>query len=218
MSARTPSQPGWQGVFDAVLEPSRIAKDLRELTRAHRIALAEHRKELRQHSRALRFKRRTAQALVAPPGPRVPAPPQRLRAGAPGAPDVARLIVAQRQMLTLLPQVEALAPSAAHELRRATSAAAPALATLVDRLAALDDVIRRLRTGPGAATARETAAAIVHRLRTGVAAYERLVHAAISMLAAPDPDQDVAQVLAPAVLGLESYAHGLHHSARALEN
>lgn len=215
MSAHQQWQPPWVGVVDAMLEPSRVARDLRELTKAHRTSLAEYRKELRRHKRAQRFKR--GAAATAPIGPRIPAPPQRLRAGAPGAHEVGRLIVAQRQMMTVLAQVEALAPAAAAELCRATATAAPALAAQVDRLASLDDVIRRLRTGEGAAAARESASAITHRLRGGVAAYERLVHAAITMLAAPDPAHDVVEQVTPAVLGLESYAHGLHQSARALE-
>ncbi|MEI7779207.1 MAG: hypothetical protein WCJ42_07245 [Actinomycetes bacterium] len=227
MSAQLPPRPagtgglngtssGWHGVVDAVLEPSRIARDLRELTKAHREALVEHRREMRRHRRAVRFRTRRSDPIPTPEGPRVPPPPQRLRLGAPGAAEVSRLIRAQRQMLTLVPQVERLHAGAAIELRRAQSAAAPVLLAQVERLAALDDVMRRVRNTDAAHTARQSADAILLRLRTGVAAYERLVQAGITMLAAPDLTHDAGEVLSPAVLGLTSYAHGLHHSAKAL--
>jgi hypothetical protein len=214
----SPTGPAWLGIVDAVLEPSRVARDLRDLTKAHRAALIQHRRELRRHRRVTRFRLGRGVPIAPPEGPRVPAPPQRLRVGAPGAAEVSRLIRAQRQLLTLMPQLERLSTGAAAELRRAQTSAAPVLQAQVDRLAALDEVMRRVRSGDAAVAARESADAILQRLRAGVAAYERLVHGAIAMLAAPDPTHDASEVLSPAVMGLTSYAHGLQHSARALGN
>ncbi len=129
--------------------------------------------------------------------------------GAVGGTAAERLAVVDDSLKRLLPQVERLHPQAGAELRRAVNGSGPLLRQQVERLAVLDRVGRDLVGSPAAEAATNAAAQVATRLETGVGAYERLLAAAAAVLGAPDVGRTAAEVVAPAVEGMQAYAHGL---------
>jgi hypothetical protein len=151
-----------------------------------------------------------------PPPPRpmaVPPPPVVLPAGTRGYEDAERLLRVRVQLVNLVPPVSRLHPDAGDELARADAESAPALGALVERLGVLSRIEREMPGTDAAAAAAASAEGVRARLVTGVEAYERLIAAAASMLAAPDLGTSAEQVLGPAVDALTAYAEGLSVSA-----
>lgn len=153
---------------------------------------------------------------VPPPEPRLPLPPPPpLRPGARGQVESAQLAQLRIQLAQVVPLVERLHPGAAEELRRADAEAAPPLGALVERLAVLDRMERDMHGTQAAAAAAAAAEQIRSRLAAGCATYERLLAAAATLLAAPDPVRSTDEVLAPALEAMSAYASGLAASAEA---
>jgi hypothetical protein len=92
-------------------------------------------------------------------------------------------------------------------LQAAAEKATPALHDLADRLAILNRL--RATSGEPAASADAAARTVAARLADGVTAYERLIAASASLLAAPDPGSSVEELIGPAVQGLTAYTLGL---------
>ena len=144
-----------------------------------------------------------------PPTP-PPEPLPALGPADPGADAIARLGRAEMSLAEMVPAAARVHPGAAAELRAAAEAATPALHDLAQRLS----ILNRLRrtSGEPAASADAAAHTVAARLAEGVNAYERLIAAAASLLAAPDPGRSVAGVVEPAVEGLTAYTLGLQHA------
>lgn len=145
-----------------------------------------------------------------PPVPRLPPlPPARLRPGARGADLADRVANALMHLYDLVPNVGRLYPQAGAELWRAVSAVEPLLRGQVERLASLDRIEWQMPGSRAAVAAIEAGNEIAGRLREGADALEDLIGASARMLAAPDIVDGVSEVLAPAIVSLEAYAHGL---------
>ena len=138
-----------------------------------------------------------------------PAPPLRLRLGARGATEANRVAEALLTLYDLGPNVARLSPDAGLELWRAVSDVEPLLRGQVERLASLDRLILSMPGSRAAEAAESASQEIVVRVRAGAAALEELLAASIGLLAAPDIADAVPDVLAPAILSLQAYAHGL---------
>ena len=158
---------------------------------------------------------RRLRGYPAPPNP-LPEPLPALGRSDPGADAIVRLGRAEMSLAELVPAAARVHPGAAAELRDAAEAATPALHDLAERLA----ILNRLRrtSGEPAASADAAAHTVASRLAEGVTAYERLIAAAASLLAAPDPGRSIDEVVEPAVQGLTAYRLGLQHADDALRD
>jgi hypothetical protein len=64
-----------------------------------------------------------------------------------------------------------------------------------------------------ATSAQHASVEVAARLREGVEAYEGLVAAAAELIAAPDLNRSVVEVVGPAVLDVQAYTGGLRKAA-----
>lgn len=145
-----------------------------------------------------------------PPVPRLPPlPPARLRPGARGADLAVRVANALLHLYDLVPSVARLYPQAGTELWRAVSTVEPLLRGQVERLASLDRIEWEMPGSRAAVAAVDASNEIAGRLREGADALEDLIGASARMLAAPDIVDGVSEALAPAIISLDAYAHGL---------
>jgi hypothetical protein len=158
-----------------------------------------------------REKRQTLQAPAMPELPPMPVEP--LPAGTPGAEEVARWARAAQRWDDLLPLVDGMHPDAGQQLRRALSEVDPALRVLVERLGTLHRTAAQMPGTAAATSAHHASREVAARLREGVEAYEGLVAAAAELIAAPDLNRSVVDVVGPAVLEVQSYTSGLRSAA-----
>lgn len=158
-----------------------------------------------------REKRQTLQAPAMPELPAMPIEP--LPAGTPGADEVARWSRAAHRWDEMLPLVDQLHPDAGTQLRRALQEVDPALRSLVERLGTLYRTSQQMPGTQAAAAAHRASIEVAHQLRDGVEAYEGLVAAAAELIAAPDLNRSVTEVVGPAVLDVQAYTSGLRRAA-----
>jgi hypothetical protein len=146
--------------------------------------------------------------------PELPAMPiEPLPAGTPGADEVARWSRAAHRWDEMLPLVDQLHPDAGAQLRRALQEVDPALRSLVERLGTLYRTSQQMPGTQAAAAAHRASIEVAHQLRDGVEAYEGLVAAAAELIAAPDLNRSVTEVVGPAVLDVQAYTSGLRRAA-----
>lgn len=141
------------------------------------------------------------------PPPQVPlpaVPPPLLAPGTVGAEECAEVLRAESQLHAMLPAVDALHTGAGDSLRATLNSVEPRMHGLIERLELVAgiDAIR----APQAAEAAET---LRRRLGQGALAYDRLIDATATLLAAPDPAGTATDSLAIATAELEAYAAGL---------
>ena len=86
----------------------------------------------------------------------------------------------------------------------------PLLRGQVERLASLDRIEWEMPGSRAAVAAVEAGVVVTGRLRAGADALEELLAAAARMLAAPDIGDGVPDALAPAIMSLEAFTHGLN--------
>lgn len=154
--------------------------------------------------------------LQAPPMPELPPMPiEPLPAGTPGSDEIARWARAAQAWDGMLPLVDQMHPDAGRELRRALQEVDPALRSLVERLGTLYVTTQQMPGTQAAISAQRASYDVAVRLREGVEAYEGLVAAAAELIAAPDLNRSVTEVIGPAVLDVQSYTAGLRHAAGA---
>lgn len=158
-----------------------------------------------------REKRQTLQAPAMPELPAMPVEP--LPAGTPGADEVARWSRAAHRWDEMLPLVDHMHPDAGEQLRRALREVDPALRSLVERLGTLYRTSRAMPGTQAAAAAHRASIEVAGQLRDGVEAYEGLVAAAAELIAAPDLNRSVTEVVGPAVLDVQAYTSGLRKAA-----
>ena len=158
-----------------------------------------------------REKRQTLQAPAMPELPAMPVEP--LPAGTPGADEVARWSRAAHRWDEMLPLVDHMHPDAGEQLRRALREVDPALRSLVERLGTLYRTSREMPGTQAAAAAHRASIEVAGQLRDGVEAYEGLVAAAAELIAAPDLNRSVTEVVGPAVLDVQAYTSGLRKAA-----
>ncbi len=156
-------------------------------------------------------KREHLQAPALPELPPLPVEP--LPPGTPGADEVARWSRAAHQWDDLLPLVDQMHPDAGQQLRKALAEVDPALRSLVERLGTLYRTSQQMPGTQAAAAAHQASIEVAARLREGVEAYEGLVAAAAGLIAAPDLQQSVTQIVGPAVLEVQAYTSGLRKAA-----
>lgn len=154
------------------------------------------------------------ESLTAPAAPELPALPiEPLPAGTPGSDEVARWSRAAARWDELLPLVDQMSPDAGQQLRRALSEVDPALRSLVERLGTLYRTTQQMPGTQAATVAHRASVEVAARLRDGVEAYEGLVAAAAELIAAPDLNRSVVEVVGPAVLDVQAYTGGLRKAA-----
>lgn len=158
-----------------------------------------------------REKRQSMQPPVAPALPPLPIEP--LPAGTPGADEVARWSRAAHRWDEMLPLVDQMHPDAGTQLRKALQEVDPALRSLVERLGTLYRTSEQMPGTQAAAAAHRASIEVAHQLRDGVEAYEGLVAAAAELIAAPDLNRSVIEVVGPAVLDVQAYTSGLRRAA-----
>ena len=112
-----------------------------------------------------------------------------------------------------LPLVDQMHPDAGQQLRKALAEVDPALRSLVERLGTLYRTSQQMPGTQAAAAAHLASIEVAARLREGVEAYEGLVAAAAGLIAAPDLQQSVTQIVGPAVLEVQAYTSGLRKAA-----
>lgn len=158
--------------------------------------------------------REKRQTLEAPAMPELPAMPvEPLPVGTPGADEVARWSRAASRWNEMLPLVDQMHPEAGHQLRRALQEVDPALRSLVERLGTLYRTSQQMPGTQAAAAAHRASIEVAAQLRDGVEAYEGLVAAAAELIAAPDLNRSVTEVVGPAVLDVQAYTSGLRRAA-----
>lgn len=158
--------------------------------------------------------REKRQHLLPPPAPELPALPiEPLPAGTPGADEVARWSRAAHRWDEMLPLVDQMHPEAGEQLRRALREVDPALRSLVERLGTLYRTSQQMAGTQAAAAAHRASIEVAAQLRDGVEAYEGLVAAAAELIAAPDLNRSVTEVVGPAVLDVQAYTGGLRKAA-----
>lgn len=158
--------------------------------------------------------REKRQNLAPPPMPALPEMPvEALPAGTPGSDEVARWSRAAHRWDEMLPLVDQMHPDAGTQLRRALTEVDPALRSLVERLGTLYRTSREMPGTQAAAAAHRASVDVAAQLRDGVEAYEGLVAAAAELIAAPDLNRSVAEVVGPAVLDVQAYTSGLRRAA-----
>ena len=158
-----------------------------------------------------RARRRAKELEAHPPVPQLPPlPPARMRPGARGADQAERVANALMHLYDLVPNVGRLYPQAGQELWRAVSDVEPLLRGQVERLSSLDRIEWEMPGSTAAHAAIQAGSTVTGRLKEGADALEQLIAAAVHMLGAPDVGDDVPDTLAPAILGLEAFTHGLN--------
>jgi hypothetical protein len=158
--------------------------------------------------------REKRQTLQAPPMPELPPMPiEPLPAGTPGADEVTRWSRAAQRWDEMLPLVDQMHPDAGEQLRRALREVDPALRSLVERLGTLYRTSQQMPGTQAAAAAHRASIEVASQLREGVEAYEGLVAAAAELIAAPDLNRSVTEVVGPAVLEVQAYTGGLRKAA-----
>lgn len=158
--------------------------------------------------------REKRQSLAPPALPELPAMPvQALPAGTPGSDEVARWSRAAHRWDEMLPLVDQMHPDAGTQLRRALTEVDPALRSLVERLGTLYRTSQEMPGTQAAAAAHRASIDVASQLRDGVEAYEGLVAAAAELIAAPDLNRSVTEVVGPAVLDVQAYTSGLRRAA-----
>jgi hypothetical protein len=158
--------------------------------------------------------REKRQNLAPPPAPELPPlPVEPLPAGTPGADEVVRWSRAAHRWDDLLPLVDEMSPDAGQQLRRALTEVDPALRSLVERLGTLYRTTQQMPGTQAATAAHHASLEVAARLRDGVEAYEGLVAAATELIAAPDLNRSVVEVVGPAVLDVQAYTGGLRRAA-----
>lgn len=148
------------------------------------------------------------------PAPRESAPVMPAKAlprGAIGKEDVTRYLNTRTQVLQMQSGIRVIHPDAAIEMRAADSAAAPALNTLVERLAVLHDLRVQLPHTSAAHSAEAAALVISANLRAGCDGYDTLLAAAAKLMAAPGLDMN--SHLQSAADALIAYSFGLERAA-----
>ncbi|MEZ5184305.1 MAG: hypothetical protein R2720_01035 [Candidatus Nanopelagicales bacterium] len=156
-------------------------------------------------------KRQTLQPPAMPELPPLPIEP--LPPGTPGSDEVARWSRAAQRWDDLLPLVDQMHPEAGQQLRRALTEVDPALRSLVERLGTLYRTAQQMPGTQAATSAQHASVEVAARLRDGVQAYEGLVAAAAELIAAPDLNRSVVDVVQPAVLDVQAYTGGLRRAA-----
>ena len=146
--------------------------------------------------------------------PQITSPPALVRRGAIGYDSVARYTAVRVQTVQVIHAIEPLHHDAARELRAADSSVAPTLNTLAERLRVLDEMARRMPGTSAAENAQQASQAVSQQLDRGSAAYDVLLAAAARLLAEPDIDRPVSDVLEPAASALIAYAHGLQAASK----
>ncbi|HRY10632.1 MAG: hypothetical protein H6526_04360 [Actinobacteria bacterium] len=158
--------------------------------------------------------REKRQTLQAPPMPELPPMPvEPLPTGTPGSDEIARWSRAAHRWDDLLPLVDQMHPDAGLQLRKALADVDPALRSLVERLGTLYRTTQQMPGTQAATAAHHASIEVAARLREGVEAYEGLVAAAAELIAAPDLQQSVTQIVGPAVLDVQAYTSGLRKAA-----
>ena len=158
--------------------------------------------------------REKRQSMAPPAMPELPAMPiEPLPAGTPGADEVARWSRAASRWDDMLPLVDQMHPDAGSQLRRALREVDPALRSLVERLGTLYRTSQQMPGTQAAASAHRASIEVASQLRDGVEAYEGLVAAAAELIAAPDLNRSVTEVVGPAVLDVQAYTSGLRRAA-----
>lgn len=166
-----------------------------------------------------RAHRRVKTLEANPPVPQLPPlPPARMRPGARGADQAERVANALMQLYGIVPNVGQLYPQAGQELWRAVSDVEPLLRGQVERLSSLDRIESDMPGSHAARAAAQAGVVVTSRLHQGADALEDLIAAAARMLAAPDVGDGVPDTLAPAILSLEAYTHGLNAANAARLN
>lgn len=156
------------------------------------------------------------QTLAPPPMPQLPPMPiEALPAGTPGAEEVARWSRAAQRWDEMLPLVDQMHPDAGEQLRRALREVDPALRSLVERLGTLYRTSQQMPGTQAATAAHRASVEVAAQLRDGVEAYEGLVAAAAELIAAPDMNRSVTEIVGPAVLDVQAYTGGLRRAADA---
>ena len=145
---------------------------------------------------------RTAEPPAPLPLPPVPAPV--LPAGAVGAEEALALARAEHQLAAMIPAVWQLHEEAGRDLQDTMASVQPRMVRLIERLELVSTVDPL--AAPQAAQAAET---LRRRLAEGVRAYEHLIAATSTLLAAPDPTGHASESLEAATQNLEAYAAGL---------
>jgi hypothetical protein len=138
------------------------------------------------------------------PLPLPPLPPPVLPPGAVGAQEALDLARAEAQLYAMVPAVDHLHLGAGDTLRETLAAVQPRMHSLLERLELVSgiDAVR----APQAAEAAET---LRRRLVAGIRAYNDLIAATATLLAAPEPAGPASDHLAAAARDLEAYAAGL---------
>ncbi len=148
-----------------------------------------------------------------PPAPALPpVPPPVLPATAVGSEESAEVFRAEAQLVAMIPAVDQIHPEAGMALRTTMHAVQPRMHGLIERLELLSNV--DAMKAPQAAEAAET---LRRRLAEGAEAYDRLIAATVTLLAAPDPAGAANDSLSMAVYELESYAAGLAAASEAMD-
>lgn len=143
-------------------------------------------------------------------------PPQPLPQGTVGDRESARLNGTRVQLAQLLPEIDRLHAQAAKEIRAADAEAAPALGSLVNRLALLHQVSDSSPGTAAAATAARSSEEIRRWLAEGVEMYEDLLRASVELLGTPGPQQLTTNRLHTSVNELSAYSEGLRRTADAI--
>ncbi|MCB9411375.1 MAG: hypothetical protein H6525_00755 [Actinobacteria bacterium] len=149
------------------------------------------------------------------PPPRLalpPVPPPVIPAGSVGAEEAADVYRAEAQLIAMIPVVDRLLPQAGLSLRDTLATVQPTMHALIERLELVSNI--DAMRAPQAAEAAET---LRRRLAHGVVAYDRLIAATATLLAAPDPAGAATESLAMASNELEAYAAGLVAASDAFD-
>ncbi len=152
---------------------------------------------------------------VEPPAPlALPVvPPPLLMPGSVGAEEAAELAAAEAQLYAMIPAVDELHSEAGLGLRATVSSVQPSMYQLIERIHLVAQV--DAFAAPQAADAAEV---LRRRLADGVKAYQQLIAATATLLAAPDPAGPASLRLANATAELEAYAAGLGAASDAFDN
>ncbi len=161
---------------------------------------------------AVRSRTRAATAQRPAPIALPPVPAPVLPPGTTGAEEAARLAQAEYQLQTMIPAVAQLHSEAARDLQATIATVQPTTHALVERLELVAGI-----DAFAAPQAAEAAEALRRRLADGVRAYEQLIAATASLLAAPDPQGPASAMLDSAATNLEAYAAGLSTAAEVFD-
>lgn len=149
--------------------------------------------------------RQQLQTVEPPPPQALPTvPPPLLMPGSVGSEEAADLAAAEAQLYAMIPAVDELHAEAGLGLRATVASVQPNMYRLIERIHLVSQV--DAFAAPQAADAAEV---LRRRLADGVRAYQQLIAATATLLAAPDPAGPAGRTLAAATAELEAYAAGL---------